>query len=321
MDEGRSELERLVATLRGRDSPIAEPLAEAVERWRRPLRIQVTGRARTGKTTVQRALALISAAETTPIDDPEHPAPTLDADLVLYVLGGTLHPADRDALAALSSNGPRASRILVVLNKADAIGTRWSDAVVAADSYCDVLALPVFPVVATLAAHTRSGILTEADLAVLRRHTDRADPAFTLVAERFTSPALAPDAADRTALLARWGLPGLACALAALRHQPDLTPRHLLQILHAASGIDPLNLELRRRCEQLAAARDAEFLDDLARLADSDDETPPGINSRALLRAARWETSDNLTPDARRTASRIHDGCVRLRERMTDAGL
>ncbi|WP_067516058.1 hypothetical protein [Nocardia uniformis] len=307
MDEGRIEPERLVATLRGRDSPTAPQLAAAVDRWRRPPRIQVAGRARAGKTTVQRALALISAEETAPVDEPGRDAPLLDADLVLYVLGGTLYPADCAALGAAAQrtlvaecgaasadtrsdehedrravrsvdipvDTRSADRILLVLNKADAIGTRWSDAVAAADRYAAETGLSTFPVMATLAANTRSGILTGADLAVLRRHTEQSDPAFTLAEERFTSPAFGPDTAERATLIDRWTLPGIAYAHTALRHQPELPPRRLLQILHAASGIDPLHHELHRRYEQLTVTRNAEFLDALAYLAARADSDAP----------------------------------------------
>lgn len=356
MDESRSELERVVATLRGRDSPITRALTAAIDRWRRPPRIQVTGRSRAGKTTVQRALALMSAEETAPVDEPGQVTPALDADLVLYVLGGTLHPADRAAV-----DGMRSGRILLVLNKADAIGTRWSDAVTAADSYADQLGVPTFPVIATLAAHTRSGILTDADLATLLRHREVSDPSFTLAPERFTSPTFGSDADDRATLLDRWTLPGIAVARAALGHRPDLSPRDLLQILHAATGIDTLNSELQRCYEQLTASRGGEFLDEVARLAadvdpDSSDVdlierylhseearaialraglshpalhhlTParpdPADATEALAHAARWRaaTSGDLPPDARRAALRIHDGYVRLWERMTDARL
>ncbi|GAB4589748.1 GTPase domain-containing protein [Nocardia sp. IFM 10818] len=210
----------------------------------RLLRIQVTGRARAGKTTVRNALALQSAEETAPIDEPGQPDPVLDADLVLYILAGTVRPADRRALATVPSD-----RALVLLNKADTIGTRWSDAATAAESHSAALGLPVFPVVASLAAHTRAGTLTDADLRTLRLHRHRTDPAFTLTPDLFTTPDAGADVANRQLLLARWALHGVACALAALHHDPSLSPCSLLQILHSASGIDPVHHELHRRYE------------------------------------------------------------------------
>ncbi|MGW4530574.1 hypothetical protein ACWEOI_06450 [Nocardia sp. NPDC004340] len=217
---------------------------------RRTPRIQVTGRARAGKTTLCRALSLLTAEETRPIDRPGRPNPTLDADLLLYVLPGRADAADRRLLATLPPD-----RTLVVLNKADAIGVRWSDAATAAEALASDLDLPVFPVVATLAARTRSGTLTDADLNTLRRHRDDPDPPLTLSHDLFAAPDLAPDPEARRALLDRWDLHGVSCALTALRHAPELPVRLLLQILHCTSGIDPLHRELHRRYEAAAIGR------------------------------------------------------------------
>ncbi|WP_157574056.1 hypothetical protein [Nocardia jejuensis] len=208
-------------------------------------RIQVTGRARAGRSTVRNALSLLSAEETAPVDDPCGPVPTLDADLIVYVLPGTLHPVDRRLLATLP-----ADRTLVVLNKADAIGTRWSDAAATAETHTESLGMPTFPLVATLATRTRTGTFTPAELSTLIGHRTRPDPPFTLTGDHFTAPGLAPDSTARRDLLADWTLYGISCALAALRHDPGLTARVLLQILHSASGIDPLHEEFHRRYEQ-----------------------------------------------------------------------
>ncbi|WP_327142746.1 hypothetical protein [Nocardia sp. NBC_01327] len=211
----------------------------------RPPRIQVTGRSRAGKSTVRNALSLISAEETAPIDVPGQPDPVLDGDLILYVLPGVLDPADRRVLATLSPD-----RTLVVLNKADAIGTRWSDAALTADRHTATLGLRTLPAVASLAVHTRAGTFTDADLRTLHRHRTRTDPAFTLTPDLFTDPAIAEDTPARRTLLTRWDLYGISCALTALRHNPALHPRSLLQILHSASGIDPLHHELHRRYQE-----------------------------------------------------------------------
>ncbi|MFJ4658657.1 hypothetical protein ACIP5Y_45935 [Nocardia sp. NPDC088792] len=210
-------------------------------------RIQVTGRARAGKTTVRHALSLISAEETSAVDDPGRPDPVLDADLLIYVLPGASNATDRRILATLPPD-----RTLVVLNKADAIGLRWADAAAAAENHSAALQLTVHPVIATLAARTRSGTVTDADLRTLHRHRDHPDPAFTLAPDLFTAPAIATDTADRQRLLARWPLYGISCALIALRHAPTLPAVTLLQILHSASGIDPLHTDLHHRYEQAA---------------------------------------------------------------------
>ncbi|WP_067830827.1 hypothetical protein [Nocardia inohanensis] len=211
-------------------------------------RIQVTGRARAGKTTVRSALSLISAEETRPLDQPGQPNPPLDADVLLYVLPGSLQPADRAVLAALPPD-----RTLVLLNKADTIGIHCHEAAETAETYSATVSLPVYPIIADLAARTRSGILTDADLRTLHRHRHRTDPAFTLTPDLFTHPGLAPDAPARRALLDRWGLYGIACARTALRHAPTLDARALRQILHCASGIDPVHHHLHRLYQETAA--------------------------------------------------------------------
>ncbi|MGV9412160.1 hypothetical protein ACWDOP_19775 [Nocardia sp. NPDC003693] len=205
-------------------------------------RIQITGRARAGKSTLRDALSLLSAEETAPLDAPGRTDPVLDADLVLYVLPGAANSADRRLLAALPPG-----RVLVVLNKADAVGARWPDAAAVADRLTRTLGHPTFPVVSTLAARTRTGTFTPADLHTLHRHRHRETPAFTLLPELFTDPSVALDTPARHTLLDRWTLYGVACALTALNHAPTLAPRPLLQILHSASGIDPLHEELHTR--------------------------------------------------------------------------
>ncbi|WP_019932217.1 hypothetical protein [Nocardia sp. BMG111209] len=338
---------------------IAAAATKAIAIWRRPPRIRVTGRARTGKSTLIRALALMSAEETAPVDEPGAPDPDLGGDLVLYVLTGTPQPADRRILAALPPE-----RVLAVLNKADAIGTRWSDAVAAAEQYSHDLRVPVLPVTAELAAHTRGGIPSDDDLRTLRRHRDRAGTAFTLSPELFTSATAGPDTAERAAVLERWGLHGVAVASIALRHEPDLNPRSLLQLLHAASGIDAVHLHLHRRYERLADRRGGELLDELTRLAARAVRTADGSRDRiedyltgpeaarlgvragqahpgiahlatgyaaiapddpdeALARAQRWRAvaCGDLPASARRAALRVHHGYVRLWEQLTHAGL
>src|SRR5262249_55905521 len=162
---------------------------------------------------------------------------------------------DRRILAALAPE-----RTLVVLNKADAIGARWADAVAAAEQCAEELGMPVLPVVAELAVRTRARTPAEDDLRTLRRHTHRRDGSFTLSRELFTAAAAGSDVADRRAVLDRWSLYGVACALTALRHEPELRPQPLLQLLHAVSGIDAVHGLLHRRYERIAAMRGGEFL-------------------------------------------------------------
>ncbi|MBF6213462.1 hypothetical protein IU433_13610 [Nocardia puris] len=359
----QDQLDRLLYDLQalgGRAAALGQQANAAVAAWRRPPRIQVTGRAHAGRTTVLHALALMSAAETGPVDEPGVPDPVLDADIVVYVLAGAPQPADRRVLAGLPPE-----RTVVVLNKADAIGSRWGDAVVAAEQYSRELGIVTLPVVSALAVRTRAGAVTDADMATLRRLAADADPSLTLSADLFVSPAAGPDFAEREQLLHRWELHGVNCALSALRHDPGLSPHAILQILHAASGIDALHRLLHRRYEQVAALRGGELLDELARLAAravpdggapvrdviehylyGDDamwlaltaglanpavahlaagypSPAPADADDALTRAARWRAvvSSDMPPVARRAALRVHNGYIRLWERMSSAGL
>lgn len=357
------ELDRLTANLRGGagvDPRVADQVAAAVGVWRRPVRIQVTGRAGAGKSTLLRALALMSAEETMPVDAPGQADPVLDADLLVYVLASALQPGDRAVLSRLPPE-----RTLVVLNMADAVGSRWADAVVAADQCACELGMATLPVVAELAVRTRSGTPDEGDLAILRRHAANTDPSFTLSAELFAAADFGPDVADRAAVLDHWGLFGVATALAALRSDPDLGPQQVRQVLHAVSGIDPVHTLLHRRYEQMGARRGGELLDELARIAAraggigaggsrdliedylSGDEalwlglraglacpqvvhlaagypSPyPADADDAVDRAQRWRAvvSSDMPAAARRAALRVHNGYVRLFERMSSAGL
>ncbi|MGW4364668.1 hypothetical protein ACWEKT_03400 [Nocardia takedensis] len=358
----RDQLDRLLADLRdaaGADTAVGYHASVAVNVWHRPPRIQVAGRAHTGRTTVLHALALMSAAETGPVDEPGSPDPELDADIVVYVLSGSPSPADRRVLATLEP-----SRTVVVLNKADAIGSRWGDAVVAAAQYTRELGVPTLPVVASLAARTRAGAITEEDMATLRRLAASADPSLTLSPDLFVSPAAGPDVAERETLLHRWDLYGVACALTALRADPSLGPHAILQLMHAAAGIDPLHRLLHRRYEQVSAQRGGRLLDELARLAAralpadggardvlenylyGDDamwlglcagladpsvahlaagypSPAPADADDALQRAVRWRAvvGSDMPPRARRAALRVHNGYIRLWERMSSAGL
>ncbi|MBO0856100.1 MAG: hypothetical protein J2P18_20310 [Nocardia sp.] len=355
-------LDQLIATLRGgagSDPAAAGQVAVAATRLRRPLRIQVTGRAGTGKSTLIRALALISAEETEPVDQPGMTDPVLDGDLVIYLLSGAPQAADRRILDALSRE-----RALVVLNKADAIGARWADAVVAAESAAHALDKPVRPVIADLAVRTRTDTPVERDMRTLRRHAAGGGPDLALSPELFLDHGAGADIDDRRQVLDRWSLYGVGCALTALRHEPTLDPPRLLQLLHAVTGVDAVHRELQARCAQLTAVRGSELIDELERIAAravplgggrardliedylcGDEANRIALSSglahpavrhlaagyptvlpadadTALARAERWRAvlSGEMPPAARRAALRVHNGYVRIWDRMSSAG-
>src|SRR5690606_25589905 len=283
------------------------------------------------------------------------PDPVLDADIIIYVLASTPSPGDRRILGSLPPE-----RTLVVVNKADAIGTGWADAVAAAEQFSRAFGLPAFPIVGSLAARTVAGALREADLALLRRHAGNRSLS-AVSAEAFVSPAAGPDTAERADLLERWDLYGAACVLAALEREPDLAPQTVLQILNTVSGIEPVarllglryQQALSRRAGALAglAARAVpqgssraralitEYLDtDEARwlglcgglvdpavshLAAGYPRFEPEDADDALARAIRWRAvvASDLSPAARRAAVRVHNGYVRVWERMSSVGL
>lgn len=355
-------LERMISTLRmgdGTDAGIANGIEMAAQRWRSLPRAQVAGRARSGRTTVAKALGLQPGAETAPVDEPGFPDPVLDADILIYVLASTPSPGDRRILGSLPPE-----RTLVVLNKADAIGTGWADAVAAADQYSRVFGLPTFPIVGTLAARTVAGALREPDLELLRRHA--AGGSLSAVsAEAFVSPVAGPDTEQRAQLLERWDLYGLACVLAALEREPGLSPQTVLQILHTVSGIEPVAKLLGLRYQQAISRRAGVFVDELTRLAaravpqgtsrartliteylDTDEakwlglcggladpevahlaagypRLEPDNADDALARAIRWRAvvASDMSPTARRAAVRVHNGYVRVWERMSSVGL
>lgn len=103
--------------------------ARVLDRMRRPVGIQVAGRAGVGRSTVAAALerpGLTDVVDAPAVDVPSRPDPELGPDVVVYVFTGTLRAPDIRALAT----APRESTV-AVLNKADALGS-WEDAVRAA---------------------------------------------------------------------------------------------------------------------------------------------------------------------------------------------
>jgi hypothetical protein len=258
----------------------------------------------------------------------------------------------------------RPERTILVLNKADAIGTGWADAVGAARQFGREFRLPAFPMVGSLAARTVSGAFQETDLALLRRLA-QSGIAAALSAEAFVSPAMGPDTAARTELLERWDLYGLACVLAALERDPELAPQTVLQMLHTVSGVDPVAQLLGQRYRQAVSRRAGVLIDELTRLAaravphgssrareliteylDTDEarwlalcgglvdpevahlaagypRPEPEDADDALARAIRWRAvvAGDMAPGARRAAIRVHNGYVRMWERMSSVGL
>ncbi|WP_435278045.1 hypothetical protein [Rhodococcus yananensis] len=122
---------RLAATVDGLDPVAGRAVHDAIARAEGPVRVQIAGRAGTGRSTVREHLevsvrehletsvrehletsvreSLLSSAgvhlSVVTVDAPDVPDPVLDADVVVYVLptrpdASSVHPADRAAVVA-----------------------------------------------------------------------------------------------------------------------------------------------------------------------------------------------------------------------------
>lgn len=367
-----SELDVLVQAVRAAGPPPPDPvslfadeLAAAVDRWRAPIRVQVTGRAGVGKSAVVAALDLPADAETPALDDPDRDRdPALDADVVVYVLAATPTPADRAVLAATPG-------AVAVLNKADTLPGAWSAGARAADGCAAEFGVPTLPLVASLAARTRHAALTDAEASSLRRLASTADAVLTMSPELFLAVPAGTDVRARRTMLERWDLYALDCALTALRADAALTAAALTLVLHAASGVEAVADAVADRCLHAAALRGGALLDavaelaarslpashndlhtvadggairaeletflrgdlaarlglaaglacpDVADIAATYPTSQPGDPDDALRRADRWRevAADAATsPSGRRAARRIHQGYLRMWERMS----
>lgn len=105
-EAGGGELAELAGKVAARDRAAGDRVRGAVAAFRAPIRVQTAGRAGVGRSTVAAALtasAILGAVveESDPVDVPGAPDPTLDADVVVYVLVETVRDADRDAVRTL----------------------------------------------------------------------------------------------------------------------------------------------------------------------------------------------------------------------------
>ncbi|CAM3174404.1 G domain-containing protein [Prescottella defluvii] len=101
-----------------------EPL-RALDLYREPIRIQVVGRAGSGRTTTVRLLeraGFTDVFETAAVDAPGTADPELDGDVVVYVLAGGLRTPDVEALRRAPS-----AVTVAILGKADMHGS-WAAA-------------------------------------------------------------------------------------------------------------------------------------------------------------------------------------------------
>ena len=256
------ELDRLIERVHRCDPEIGMALIAAVAEFRRPMRVQITGREGTGRTTVATALGLPEIVETDSVDSPDFAEPELDGDVVVYVLAAGVTDADRDALRSVP-----AGHAMAVLNKADAVRGDWPSVLTAANEATKVLGVRTLPFVATLAVQATASGVTTTELGVLRALASADRPTLTLSPDLFVAADAPSDAGSRRALLERWELFGVTAALAALQRNPQLSGRAVTQILNAASGIDAVRTAMSTRLRRAASLRGGRFLDTVERLA------------------------------------------------------
>ncbi|TSE00258.1 hypothetical protein FOS14_07440 [Skermania sp. ID1734] len=256
---GTSELEQLITRLQRNDSGSASSATAVVDDFLRPLRVQIAGRAGVGRSSVARALDC-AGAEIATTDHPDGAAPALDGDLVIYVLAESAQPADRAALV-------EHERVLIVLNKADAIPGGWPAAAARADSIAECTGSPTVPLVASTAAATVAQRLTPSEVDSLRTLADGNDPILLLSPDLFVDADVAVPTSARRALLDRWDFFGVGCAIDTLRREPTLDADALLLVMHGASGVPAARAALAGQLRRNAQRRAQTLLDELARLA------------------------------------------------------
>lgn len=110
---------------------VVEAPAGVLDAMRRPVEIQVVGRAGVGRSTLASALersGFGDVVEAPPVDAPGRTDPELGPDVVVYVFTGALRTPDVRVLEKV-----RLGSTVAVLAKADALGS-WEDAVRAANA-------------------------------------------------------------------------------------------------------------------------------------------------------------------------------------------
>ncbi|MDV6283951.1 hypothetical protein [Rhodococcus jostii] len=164
-DAGGGELADLAELVAALDGVSGDRVRDAVAAFRAPIRVQTAGRAGVGRSTVAAALTANGIAgavveEADAVDVPGAPDPTLDGDVVVYVLVESVRDADRDAVRTLDP-----AQALFVLNKSDTLGASraaadaWATATARAAECSDEGGLPTLPLIGTLAGTSpESGI-------------------------------------------------------------------------------------------------------------------------------------------------------------------
>ncbi|MEV0945276.1 hypothetical protein [Rhodococcus sp. NPDC049939] len=293
VDADGGDLSRLVEQVTALDPMTGPSVREAATASRAPIRVLTAGRAGVGRSTVAAALtATVSTdvliEESDPVDVPDAPDPTLDADLVVYVLVESVRDADREAVRSLDP-----ARVLFVLNKSDTLGESrspedvWSAAVARASDCAATVGLPTLPLIGSLAV---IGEPSDADLAVLR-----------------TSPG---------DLEVRWGVHAVACAKVAIEANPELDADGIDAVLRDASGIGSVTTAVADLVDGIRARRAAELLEAL--------RAPSMRNSSARGVLEKYLAGDEaiaLAAEAARLHLRVRPPVAHDRPRTADDAL
>ena len=223
------------------------------------------------------SLSIDSAARTVNLLDDTSRDALAGAEAVLYVLTQSVRADDADVLATFTAAtaGRDAGPVnaLALLNKADTLAPEsvagagdnvWQAARLLAANHAQLLGprvADVLPVVGLLAETCESGSFEAADAEALRAVAAMdADlcAAMLLATDLFLSLDCPVDVAARHRLLERLDLYGIACAVRALRADPDMPVGRLRAALHGASGLasvrDRLTEVFSVRAEAIKAA-------------------------------------------------------------------
>ncbi|MFC8177876.1 hypothetical protein ACFULT_03310 [Rhodococcus sp. NPDC057297] len=229
----------------------------------REIRIQVTGRAGVGKTTVRSVLSAhhelrttdAAIEETASIDVPRVPDPELDGDVVVYVVAGDAQAVDIDA-----ARGARGV-VVPVLAKADAVD-RLQDVV---DGVSSKLGCTVHPLMGTIAISVMSS--RPPTFEPLRESAAAVTPEMLLTPERFLRAGIPMSKQSRAELVRSVEVAGVGIAARALTESPGMDDATVRLLLAEKSGLDAVVKAVRRAVENVRAARQGRLLVRLNQLA------------------------------------------------------
>ncbi|WP_039890436.1 hypothetical protein [Mycobacterium xenopi] len=229
-------------------------LTAMAQRIAAPLRVAVDGRRGVGRRTVARALAGAGIEL----------AASAAADVSVRVVAEVVKPEDRDAVAAARQP------VLVVLNKADLLGSAGGGRLAAARSHCARLSAlagaTVEPMVGLLAVTAVHGLVRDSLWAAVQLLA--AHPADLRSAEAFLASAHPVPRAERQRLVGTLDLFGLRLAVAAARRRSS--PPQVHALLRGASCVDTVVKRIGAAGAEVRYRRVLDVFDELQAMAVGD---------------------------------------------------